>query len=71
MTREDLSPIMQQAYDALPTEEQKREFLEQHHDMVSQMTKGAIARIQARNTSHNLNSRVRELIKLRPGKEQA
>ncbi len=54
MTRDDLSPVMQQAYDALATDEQKRELLENHYDMLCQMKKGAIARVYARNFSHNV-----------------
>jgi len=52
MTRKDLSPIMQKAFDALNPEEQE-EFLEQHETMYKSMISGAIVKVIARNFSHN------------------
>ena len=63
MTREDLSPIMQQAYDALP-EGQREKFLEQFGDMRRQMIRGAVAQIQARNTSHNVGTHICRIKKI-------
>lgn len=59
MTAQDLSPTMRLAYSALP-EEAKAEFLEEQKQMYEQMIRGAIAQVQARNTSHNAGKHVLE-----------
>ena len=59
MTRRDLSPTMQRAYDALP-ENEREAFMSEQEQMRSQMIRGAIAQVQARNTSHNAGKHVLE-----------
>ena len=57
MTRQDLSPVMQRAYDALP-ENEREAFLNEQKEVQRQMIRGAIAQVQARNTSHNAGKHV-------------
>ena len=54
MTREDLSPIMKQAYDSLQTEKQKLKFLEQYENFHNSLIRGSISKVVARNFSHGV-----------------
>lgn len=58
MTHLDLSPAMRKAYDALPKEDQF-EFLKEQEALYHQTIRGAIAQVQARNTSHNIGKHVK------------
>jgi hypothetical protein len=58
ITRDDLSDVMKKAYDALTSEEGKEEFLVQHESVRNQAMRGAIARIQTRNNSHNVGRHI-------------
>ena len=51
---EGLSPIMRRAYDALASQEDREEFLEQLKNSRASSTRSAIAAIMARNLSHGI-----------------
>lgn len=63
MTRKDLPLILQQAYDALPSERQKEEFLNYHDSLRKQMVRGAVSQIQNRNFSHNVGAHIKGIKK--------
>lgn len=52
MTASDLSPAMRKAYEGL-SKEDRLAFLEEQKQIHRQAIRGAIAQVQARNTSHN------------------
>lgn len=59
MTEKDLSPVMRAAYEALP-ENEREAFVTEHSAIHSQAMIGAIARVMARNQSHNAGKHVLE-----------
>ncbi len=60
MTRKDLPKILQEAYDALTSEEQKQEFLEYHESLQKNLVRGAVSRVYARNASHNMGTHIKK-----------
>ena len=58
MTPSDLSPIMRIAYESL-SEEDRAAFLEEQKTSYCQSIRGAIAQVQARNTSHHIGNYVK------------
>lgn len=60
MKPSDLSPVMLEAYNALP-EELRESFLKEQEAVHGQALRGAIAQIQARNNSHNMGEHVRKI----------
>ena len=63
MKIDNLSPAMQAAYNALPTPEEKKAFLEELSVMRKNMIQGATSAIMARNQSHGLGEEIKEIIK--------
>ncbi len=57
MTRADLSPVMQKAYDAL-TEQDRETFLGQLNASRAEIVHGVVARVQARCLSHHVGKHV-------------
>ncbi|HRH31228.1 MAG TPA: hypothetical protein PK950_00995 [Candidatus Paceibacterota bacterium] len=53
MTPSDLSPAKRRAYDALDSETDKEEFLNDEAAIRKQAIRGAIAQVMSRNQSHN------------------
>jgi len=63
MTSQDLSPIMQKAYNLLTSEEDRQEFLDSYGTERRSTVKAAIAAIMVRNLSHNIGDRVSKLLR--------
>ncbi len=63
MRFEELSPAMQAAYNALPTPEEKKAFLEEISMTRKNMMRGAVSAVIARNQSHGLGEEIREVVK--------
>lgn len=62
MKYQDLPSHMQEVYDVLPTSELKSQFLENYGKIHDEAIRGAIARIMARNQSHNIGLHVSNLV---------
>ncbi len=60
---EGLSPVMRRAYEALNSEKDREEFLEQTKNLQQSTVRNAIAAIMARNLSHGVGAHIGRSIK--------